>query len=72
MKLFLLGMFIMYVISWLCWRYEDLLETNGHYTPLPVILYEWPIRLIFTIIIFPIVFFYVQIQKGVRKVWKKK
>ncbi len=72
MKLFLLGMFIMYVIGWLCWRYEDLLEANGHYTPLPVILYEWPIRLIFTIILAPIIFIYVQIQKGIKKTWKKK
>jgi uncharacterized protein with PQ loop repeat len=67
MKLFLLGMLIMYIIGWLCWRYEDLLENNGHYTPLPVILYEWPVRFFFTIIIFPIVFIYIKIKKHEKK-----
>ena len=67
MKLFLLGMLIMYIIGWLCWKYEDLFEDNGHYIPLPVILYEWPVRFFFTIIIFPIVFIYIKIKKHEKK-----
>lgn len=68
MKLFLLGMLIMYIIGWLCWRYENLLEgANGHCIPLPVILYEWPIRFFLTIIISPIVFIYIKIKKHKKK-----
>lgn len=68
MKMFLLGMLIMYIIGWLCWEYENLLEdASGHYTPLPVILYEWPIRLFLTIIISPVVFVYVKIKKYKRR-----
>ena len=71
MKLFLLGMLIMYIIGWLCWRYEDLLENDGHYVPLPVILYEWPIRFFFTIIIFPIVFIYIKNKSAKREKERK-
>lgn len=70
MKMFLLGMLIMYVIGWFCWEYENLLEDNGHYTPLPVILYEWPIRLFLTIIISPVVFIYVKIKKIQKEIKK--
>lgn len=71
MKMFLLGMLIMYIIGWLCWKYEDFLEDNGHYTPLPNILYSLPIFFL-TIILSPIVFIYLKIKKCKRRLKNEK
>jgi hypothetical protein len=60
---FLLGMLVMYLISYFFWQYEDLFAPSGSgwYTPLPDFLYK-PItiflafvRTVFVIITHPII-----------------